>query len=63
MRTYENYVIIPQSYIIPSFQVRKGATPLTPPPQNRLGGFGWKDKRENPQNGNLPPKHQTNITQ
>lgn len=30
VRTYENYVIIPQSYIIPSFQVRKRATPLTP---------------------------------
>jgi hypothetical protein len=61
MRTYENYVIIPQSYIIPSFQVRKGATPLTP--TKPLGRFWLKRQKKNNPYGNLPPKHQTNFTQ
>lgn len=45
MRTYENFVIIPQSYIIPSFQVRKGATPLTP--TKPLGRFWLKRQKKN----------------
>lgn len=45
MRTYENFVIIPQSYIIPSFQVRKGvAPPLTP--TKPLGRFWLKNQKE-----------------
>ena len=45
VRTYENFVIIPQSYIIPSFQVRKGATPLTP--TKPLGRFWLKRQKKN----------------
>lgn len=61
MRTYENYVIIPQSYIIPSFQVRQGY-PTTRFALRAIGASPKPQLERQKKNGNLPPKHQTNFT-
>lgn len=47
MRTYENYVIIPPSYIIPSFQVRQ-ASPLATPQKTAKAVLVEKTKEKIP---------------
>lgn len=47
MRTYENYVIIPPSYIIPSFQVRQ-ASPLATPQKTAKAILVEKTKEKIP---------------
>lgn len=52
VRTYENYVIIPQSYIIPSFQVRQ-AFPLATPKKTAKAVLVKKTKEKIPYVGIL----------